>query len=298
MSGINEPVIGADGTIYISDQYGSVYAIDKHGRELWRSNVGRSARRPCLAGPNRVIVAEIAGAAFRTFCLDSSTGTVIWQFDKKGHRFDIAATADVVVHVTTDGGTTFDDEPINHLVALAVQTGEELWATRSEAYLFASMIIDDLVVVGARGSLRAFELKTGKLVAQFAIQQDAANDKGLLPLSDGFVFSDDRGTVRRASLANKRSLFRSSMQFNECWSNSLPAKLLGRPAGFDSTVAVLDESGSIHLLSSEDGRTLSSFDMKTGSSESNGGVAEAGQFLAAAHGKVLALYRFTNAQWG
>lgn len=50
------------------------------------------------------------------------------------------------------------------------------------------MIIDDLVIVGARGSLRAFEMKAGKLVAQFPIQQDAAINNGLSSVSDGFVF--------------------------------------------------------------------------------------------------------------
>ncbi|MEL4377559.1 PQQ-binding-like beta-propeller repeat protein [Brucella cytisi] len=288
---INEPVVGASGTIYVSSLGGKAYAHDKNGSELWSAYVGFALRRPCLAGPNRLILVEMHGRAFRTFCLDSSTGAINWQFDKPGHRFDIGATTDVVVHVTTEAGASFDDKPINHLIALSADTGEELWAIRSETYLLASMIIDDLVIVGARGSLRAFEMKAGKLVAQFPIQQDAAINNGLSSVSDGFVFFDDSGTIQCVSLTKKRSLLRSALRFDERWSNSLPVKLLGRPATFDSTIIVLDERGHFHHLSAENGRRLYSFEMGTGDTQANGGVAEVGSLLAASHGRMLALYR-------
>ncbi len=204
---INEPVVGASGTIYVSSLGGKAYAHDKNGSELWSAYVGFALRRPCLAGPNRLILVEMHGRAFRTFCPDSSTGAINWQFDKPGHRFDIGATTDVVVHVTTEAGASFDDKPINHLIALSADTGEELWAIRSETYLLASMIIDDLVIVGARGSLRAFEMKLESWLRNSPSNRMLRSITACRPYLTASYFFDDSGTIQCVSLTKNALCF-------------------------------------------------------------------------------------------
>ncbi len=50
------------------------------------------------------------------------------------------------------------------LYCLSLKDGHVLWSCTSPEYLFKPCIVGGVVFIGARGSLRAYHLKTGKLL--------------------------------------------------------------------------------------------------------------------------------------
>ncbi|WP_105385055.1 outer membrane protein assembly factor BamB family protein [Neorhizobium alkalisoli] len=283
----NEPVVGPDGTIYLCSFEGSVLAYDRNGRLRWKAPAAnRNMGVPCLAGSERLVVAEI-GQGHRTWCLDAQSGAVLWTFDSGGFSYPIAATAETVVHATVVDGTRFG-ESTPHLFVMSADSGRCLWSTTYEQYLFMPVIVDDLVVVGARGALLAYYLADGRPAARLVLPPDAAV-KVLVPLPDGFLLADDLGTIRRVVLSRKRSFFRSSVALVELWTTSFPNEMLGRPVVLGSMVLVLDKEGNLHILNIDDGSRVASHSRNgdTGA----GGLTVWGARLAVANGRTLDVYR-------
>lgn len=289
----NAPVVGPDGTIYVSSFEGSVIAYDQQGRQRWRApEAARNLNVACLAGPERVVVAEIHNQGGHTWCLDAANGDAIWMVDHGGHAYPPAATASVVVHATVHQGASFG-QSIVHLMALSAEDGRLLWLVESAEYLFTPTIVGDLVIIGARGSLRAYRIADGKLAACLDLPPDATINQGMLALSDGFVFGDTQGMLRRASLLHTGTSSQCEPAFRECWVTALASEPTGRPADLGSAVGVLLKSGMVQVVALRDGSTLASLKLGSGASNGYGGVARSGSFIAAAHGRLLALYRLS-----
>lgn len=293
---VNEPVVAPDGTVFLSSFEGSVFAYDKHGRALWKApEAKRNIGLPCLAGSRRLVVAEL-GQGRRTWCLDAQSGAVLWTFDSGGFSYPIAATAETVVHATAVNGAKFG-ERTPHLFALSAENGRVLWSKTSDNYLFMSKIVDDLVVVAARGAVLAFRLSDGKPAARLDLPPDLAVN-ALTPLTDGFLITDDTPstaddaapTLRRIVLARQHSLFGASVQIKERWSVQLPRPAVGRPIVLGSDVAVIVEGGNLHTFAADSGSPLATHNRK-GDETGAGGIASSGALVAVANGRTLDVYR-------
>lgn len=280
-----DPVVGAGGVVYVSSFGGSVYALEPGGTVMWTAPTAeRNMGVPCLAGRDRVLVAETGGRSRRTWCMDAASGEVVWSFDNGGHSYAIATTPDVAVHATAVNTEAFG-EAAPTLYALAVKDGGVLWSATHDQYLFGPAIVGEHVVIGARGSVRAYAMANGKLAASLALPGETAA-QSVHATSAGLVVIDDTNRLRLLSLRKKRGLFGSSVDLAEIWVTQVSAETAGRPIEFDAGIAILTTDGAVHMMEAASGRIAHTLQGKRGF-EGTGGLAHASRYLAVASGRSL-----------
>lgn len=201
----NRPAIGADGTVFLSSFDGAVAAYDPNGDQIWRcdaidSNIGP----PTLAGSDHLVLAEIHGRARRTWCLNARTGAVLWTFDNGGHSYTLAATQDVVVHATVVSGANFGESTVR-LFALSARDGSVRWSASHTEYMFVPAIIDDTVIVGARGAVLAYDLASGKERARLALPEGTAAMHLLALPENSMAVAGDATTLRHLELRRQKA---------------------------------------------------------------------------------------------
>lgn len=286
----NRPTIGPDGNVFLSSFDGSVTAYAPSGAQIWRcdaidGNVGPAT----LAGSDRLVLAEIHAKARRTWCLDIRTGAVLWAFDNGGHSYTLAATEDVIVHATVVSGSTFGESTV-HLFALAARDGAVRWSVTHPQYMFFPVIIDDTVVVGARGSILGYDLATGRERTRLPLPGATAAPHLMSLEGNDVAVVDDSNMLRCLELQRRRRFFRSGTKLAQRWASSLSEPAVGGPIGLGASIAVLTEGGSLEIFDARQGHSTGSLDLRTGRHQS-GGAARSGEYLAITHGRMVCAYR-------
>ncbi|MCK9549227.1 PQQ-binding-like beta-propeller repeat protein [Aquamicrobium sp.] len=286
----NEPVVGSDGMIYVSSFEGLIYAIDRHGALRWKApDSHRNLGMVSLVGPDRIAVAETGGGAGKTWCLDAQTGQALWSFDSGGHSYRIAATRDLLVHASVIG--KFESTAIR-LFALSAKDGRPLWVASHDEYLFRPVVHDDLVIIGARGSVLAYALATGKVVARLELPEGSAATT-LVATGGGALAIDDEAMLRLLAVKRERSLFRSTVRLEQIWQVALEEEGVGHPLELGGRIMVLTKGGAILVFSRDDGRQLGSHRPKKGMSGA-GGLTRSGPVLVQASGRTVRLFHVTD----
>lgn len=257
---INEPVVGPDGTVYVSSFSGTVHAFDGCGKKLWDCQCGdRNMGKPCLVAGDRLVVAETGGGASKTWCIGLRTGTVIWAFENHGHSYGIAAGSDRVVHTTVLAAGAGV-----RLHCLEASSGRSLWAVDSAQWMFHPLVQDQTVLIGARGSLRAHSLQTGDLLAQLNLEDQETIDGPMLLSGDRIFFGTDAGRVGCASLRSERSFFKTKHALKSEWYAACEDGIRGRPVMAGTALAVLSQEEGIVLLDPATGDRLSTLKIAKG----------------------------------
>lgn len=287
----NRPAIGADGTVFLSSFDGAVVAYDPNGDQIWRcdaidSNIGP----PTLAGSDRLVLAEIHGRARRTWCLNARTGAVLWTFDNGGHSYTLAATQDVVVHATVVSGANFGESTVR-LFALSARDGSVRWSVTHTEYMFVPVIIDDTVIVGARGAVLGYDLASGKERARLALPEGTAAMHLLALPENSMAVADDATTLRHLELQRQKRFFRSNTKLVERWASPLSNPAVGGPVELGTSISILMENGRLEMFDARQGHRTGALDLRTGHHQS-GGAARSGEFLAVAHGRTVCAYRY------
>lgn len=286
----NEPTVGSDGVIHISSFEGSIYTIDRHGALRWKApDSHRNLGKVSLIGPNRIAIAETGGGAGKTWCLDAQTGQTLWSFENGGHSYQIVATRDLLVHASVIG--KFESTAIR-LFALSAKDGHPLWVASHDEYLFRPVIHDDLVIIGARGSVLAYALATGKVVARLELPEGSAATN-LVAASGGALAIDDEATLRLLAVKRERSLFRSTVRLEQIWQVALEEEPVGQPLELGESIIALTKGGAILVFSRDDGRQLGSHAAKKDIS-GVGGLTRSGPMLAQASGRTVQLFRVAD----
>ncbi|WPG41285.1 PQQ-binding-like beta-propeller repeat protein [Variovorax sp. EBFNA2] len=267
---VNEPVLASDGSVYVSSFSGTVHAYDSDGKELWDGRCGDSNMgKPCLVANDRLVVAETGGRASKTWCLDRRTGSIVWTFENHGHSYGIATNNERIVHATVlpkDAGV--------RLHCLEASSGRSLWAVDSREWMFHPLVGEQTVVIGARGSLRAYSLQTGVQLSKLELQEQEAIDGHMLLSGDRIYFATDCGRVGCASIQRVRSFFKSKLSLKSEWHCALEGGIRGRPAMMGSALGVLCEEEGLVLLDPATGQRLSAF--RTGKGNGGGLVYDRG----------------------
>jgi outer membrane protein assembly factor BamB len=257
---ISEPVLALDGSVYVSSFSGTVHAFDRTGGKLWDGPCGdRNMGRLCLVGNDRLAVAETGGGASRTWCLDMRTGSKVWAFDNQGHSYALAANNGRVVHATVlaKGAGV-------RLHCVETSSGRALWAVDSAEWMFHPVVQDQTVLIGARGSLRAYSLQTGELLARLDLEDKEAIDGQLQVAGDRIYFGTDAGRVRCAVLQSKRSFFKTRLSLESAWQAACEGGIRGRPVVGGDALAVLTPEEGIVLLDPATGQRLPALKMGKG----------------------------------
>ena len=275
---ITEPVTTPDGAAYVSSFSGTVHAFGSNGEKLWDGRCGdRNMGKPCLVGNDRLVVAEAGGGASRTWCLDVRTGAVVWAFENQGHSYALAANNGRLVHATVlaKGAGV-------RLHCVEMSSGRSLWAVDSAEWIFHPVVQDQTGLIGARGSLRAYALQTGELLARLDLQDQEAIDGQMLVSDDRVYFGTDAGHVRCAVMQSKRSFFKTRLSLESAWQAACEGGIRGRPAMAGNALAVLSPEDGIVFLEPSTGQRLSVLKMPKGD---GGGLLYDREWLHASMGR-------------
>ena len=287
---LSEPVLDRDGNVFVSSFGGQVLAFDSSGRALWRGpEIGRNLWKPTIISPDRLVVPEIAGGSRFSWCLDAQTGEEVWQFETGGHTRAVVASDDLLVQITSISGND-PAKPTNGLTALQTGNGALAWSALVSFYPGSLCLAGDRVIVGARGALLAFDLASGRSVAEMPTANEAGFGRLLSLDADTVVLADDQNTLRMVDLQTRRGLFRSNVAFTERWRTKLHAPAIGEPELLSSSVAVLGNDGTISLHSIQNGVAGRSFRVAGEKRADAGGLASNDYFLAAGIGRTLAVF--------
>jgi outer membrane protein assembly factor BamB len=206
---------------------------------------------------NKFYYAEIAGRSKFTRALDLNTGSVVWEYCNGGHAYALASDLrGRIVHASVSGG--FDEKHIL-LHCLNKDTGEVIWKTEHDQYLFAPHIIGNHICIGSRGHVALFDLETGKLSATHQIEQGVAVTARPINPGIGLVFMTEKGRMFSLNvLETKHGLIRKkSIQLEQIWSNDLSCEVKAGMVLKGSYIIAIKESGHLVKIDSETGECIS-----------------------------------------
>lgn len=176
----------SNGTVYIGDQNGHVYAFDAHnGRLRWNFDSGAPIKASVSLADGRIFIGNYAG---EFFALSARTGRVIWRAAGFGNFYSTAAVSDGRVYVGS-----LDD----HVYAFSAATGAGLWSFGTGGYVYASPAVwRGLVLVGSfDGNFYALDRSSGSVRWRFGA---GAPISGAASVVDGIVYLS---TVARRTYA-------------------------------------------------------------------------------------------------
>jgi eukaryotic-like serine/threonine-protein kinase len=129
----------ANGTVYIGDQDGNVYAFAaRNGKLRWSFDTGAPIKASPALARGQIFIGNYAGTFY---ALDARTGKPVWQSRGHGSFYSTAAVGEGRVYVGS-----LDD----HVHAFSARTGAELWSSGTGGYVYASPAAwRGLVLVGS-----------------------------------------------------------------------------------------------------------------------------------------------------
>jgi quinohemoprotein ethanol dehydrogenase len=178
-----------NGGNFYNQRYSPLTLIDRQNvaqlKGVWRTHLNGSGIGPQYSGSAQPIVhdgrAYIITGANDVFALDVATGAILWQY---AARLDPAIST-ICCGWTNRGvglgeGKLFFGALDGRLVALDQKTGRELWSVQAERWqdsfsiTSAPLYYDGMVITGfagaeygARGRVKAFDARNGKLLWTF-----------------------------------------------------------------------------------------------------------------------------------
>jgi len=188
-SGLSMPAYADGHLVFVkSDEQldtGTVYGVDAEtGDERWAFDLG---------GPSRTTPVVADGTAYVTrdgderslVALDAATGEESWA----------AGGLRPVAEPAVAGGSVFVPDGERHVVALDAETGEDHWSREDDEGFDASgspAVADGVVVVGDRGTVRAFGGCGGEAFWRFDARANTDGGAGLvstLAVAGGTVYA-------------------------------------------------------------------------------------------------------------
>lgn len=276
------------GAIYVASFAGAIHAYALDGSVLWTSAFGnRNVTPPVLAG-DRLFIAETGGGGKTTWCLDKSTGNVLWSYENGGHSYRLLCHDGKLFQAVVISGPKFGDSTI-HLICLDQQTGKLLWSSKVDEYHFNAVVVDGLLVWGARNALNAYDPANGTLKASLPLPERAAITSGPVMAGNQMICCDDNNVLRAVVIQQKGLLFKKP-DLQEIWSHPLDSAIVGSPHVFDGQIYLLGEQGQVYALAFDSTPVSSSLGLTDGKGKA-GGMASDGSSLALSTGRSLMFYQ-------
>lgn len=95
----------------------------------------------------------------KTYCIDTNTGNILWEFENTGHSYTPILYNETIFN--TIG---------NDLYCLDLTTGSTLWkSTEPRTYLFNPKIFQRFVLASGHGIINAYEIETGQIASSIEI---------------------------------------------------------------------------------------------------------------------------------
>lgn len=175
---INNIIQLANGNLLASCMNGKIICFKiENGDIIWEyittdSNIGAISNE--VSG--RVVFSGIQRGK-KTYCLETKTGTIIWEVQNNGHSYIPIIHKEKVFNCIG-----------NDIYCLDLNTGSTLWSSNEpRTYMFNPKIVKNFVVASGHGLLNVYEIETGKIV--FKIEIPLSNFDGASAIRE--VISDD-----------------------------------------------------------------------------------------------------------
>jgi outer membrane protein assembly factor BamB len=179
------PEVASDGTIYVGGRDQMLYSVTPSGKQNWAVQVGSGeafeiVEEMRIAGDSEQYVLLAANDIVRAY--NRADGSVAWTYSGLGSTVGTAPT--VVGNMVLVGGYS------DALVALALDTGQELWRFNVGSRVIGNPAVGvgGLIVFGAAdGSVRGIMPRTGESPEQlYSAQTSGQIQGGATPLSGDF----------------------------------------------------------------------------------------------------------------
>jgi len=247
-SPVDETPIFAEGRIYFTTTGGRIFALDLHGRKVWKTEIIKDAfSAPPMWADGAVIVGSRSG---RLHAFDAATGKVKWTYDVGGsilgtaNRVDLAGERKGIVVVSqTDGAI--------HCVNLT--TGKGLWKTGGVDRCDGSASVGDgrIVMGSCASALHVFSVEKAKKTVDIPLGADCQVAGGVA-LSGKLAFAGTRsGNVCAVDVVAGKILWTNRDSKNETFTT---------PAVNDRHVVVGSDDGHVYCLDRATGAGVWKFD--------------------------------------
>lgn len=281
----------ADGTVYVPDLEGRLYALDlRTGKERWRIDVGEDVKSSPLVAGGTVYFGDEAG---RVHARDAKTGAERWTFTAGG-------PVSGGLNLGGDGAKacllagSYD----NSLYCLDPATGKARWQVETAGYVHGSPAIHEgtAMMSGCDGELRMVDLATGAVkhtltVGSYVAASPAVRDGRLIvgtfdnqvvgvslggepkvlwrydhPLRDFAFYSSAALTADRAVVGGRDKLVHGldPATGEKVWTHTARARVDGSPVVVGQRAFVGDESGQLMALDLGSGELVWSFESGQG----------------------------------
>lgn len=276
------------GHIYVASFAGAIHAYAPDGTTVWTSAFGnRNVTPPVLSG-NRLFIAETGGGGKTTWCLDKTTGKVLWSYENGGHSYRLLSHSGKLFQAVVVAGPKFGDSTV-HLLCLDQASGKVLWSVTVEEYHFNAAIVGDLLIWGARNALNAYDPASGALKASLRLPDQVAINTGPVLAGRHIIGCDDTNTIRAIALEQKGLLFKKP-SLREVWNTPLGGAISGSPLVYGEHIYLLGEKGEVYCMGMDGRSSPSALGLADGKGKA-GGLATDNMVIALATGRTLALYR-------
>lgn len=113
----------------------SVIALNTHdGEMLWHSYVPVSGGNPILISSQGLLLLQAGKTSTQLVAVDSANGKLLWKYDRETSSCPVVISGDIVVAIANaDYNRCYITSETSHIVALNIQTGEELWTQPASA---------------------------------------------------------------------------------------------------------------------------------------------------------------------
>lgn len=290
----NEAIVDHEGRVYWSSFSGEIYGFLPNGIQFLKNPCGRSSIGvPCLAESRQLVVGEISGLSKETWCLDRSTGEVLWRFEHGGHSYAICIWNGHVFHSSVKSNG-FDKPARCGLYCLNLLDGTLKWSAIGIEYTFAPIVIDDKLIVGSSRSLRAFDVASGAVLAELALTKvNFTHQVSPCSIQNSIIVkrdSHDQGndTLTALSLNSETQSNGKGMKFLIQWTIEEPRGLCGSPIALRAgELSYLTHDGTICILERASGRLLAETRLKTKMNSFGGGQTVVGSKLMVTHDRSI-----------
>lgn len=266
---LNEPCISTDDNIFVTCFDGTVYKLGIDGQLQWKSQPSECNLWSGILFENKFYYAEIGGRSKYTRALNTTDGSVAWEYENGGHSYALATDhKERIVHCSVSGG--FDESTI-YLHCLNNDTGKPIWKTKYDQYLFQPLIIDDFIYIGSRSHVSLFSLDSGELLATHQIEDGIAVTARPIDAEGRVIFITEEGRVFCLStLETKVGMLRKkSFELEQLWSLELSCEVKARILQDGSLLLVITESGNLVTIDTKNGEILNQ-EKLTGFKEGHG----------------------------
>lgn len=171
---VQSPAIGSDGSIYIGDDYGYLYAFNPDRSRRWRKDLGyvRVTSSPAIGADDTIYFHTDDGYLHARF----TDGTLKWKASVPGESYSSPAIGtDGTIFIGSDDHNLYAISPLDGAIKWKFDSGGEIYSSPAidgSGALYFGTLSEKLYSVSSEGALRWSYTAGGKISSSPAIGAD------------------------------------------------------------------------------------------------------------------------------